>query len=73
MRMSQIILQDFATALIKMGEVCVQADEDCPSEDRSKHFNPSIESAYDFIDAMVEKHKLEDVLADVRENGLYRN
>mgnify|MGYP003142319125 FL=1 len=71
--MSQIILQDFATALLKMGEVCVQADEDCPSEYRSKHFNPSIQDAYDFIDAMVEKHKLEDTLADVRENGLYRN
>jgi len=70
--MSQIILQDFVTALEKMSEVCGQADEDCPSEYRSKHFNPSIQDAYDFIDAMVEKHKLEDTLADVRENGLYR-
>ncbi len=56
--MSQIILQDFVTALEKMSEVCGQADEDCPSEYRSKHFNPSIQDAYDFIDAMVEKHKL---------------
>tara|TARA_R100000988_G_scaffold73096_2_gene38061 strand:- start:982 stop:1134 length:153 start_codon:yes stop_codon:yes gene_type:complete len=46
------------TALEKMSEVCGQADEDCPSEYRSKHFNPSIQDAYDFIDAMVKKHKL---------------
>ena len=35
--------------------VCQHADEDCPSEYRSKWFNSSIRGAYDFLDSLYEK------------------
>ena len=36
-------------ALEHLEIVCDHADEDCPSEYRSKHFNPSIQDARAFI------------------------
>ena len=33
-------------------EVCDHADADCPSEYRTKWFNPSIKNAYDYVDGL---------------------
>ena len=38
------------TAIEHLKVVCATADEDCPSEYRSKWFNIHIQEAYDFID-----------------------
>ena len=36
-------------ALDNLESVCNHADEDCPQEYRSKHFNPSIQDARAFV------------------------
>ena len=42
-------LKKCADHLVK---VCDHADADCPSEYRTKWFNPSIQSAYDFVSGL---------------------
>ena len=43
-------------ALTHLQTVSKHADEDCPSEYRTKWFNPSIKEAYEFLDKMVKKY-----------------
>ena len=45
-------LKKCADHLVK---VCNHADEDCPSEYRTKFFNPSIQDAYDFVGGLYEQ------------------
>jgi len=42
-------------ALDHLESVCNHADEDCPSEYRSKHFNPSIQDARAFINEVTKE------------------
>ena len=44
-------------ALEHLEIVCDHADEDCPSEYRSKHFNPSIQDARAFINEVTKEDK----------------
>ena len=39
--------------------VCQHADEDCPSEYRTKWFNPSIQEAYEYVENLYDKNILE--------------
>jgi hypothetical protein len=50
--LSQKLLHE---ALEHLEIVCDHADEDCPSEYRSKHFNPSIQDARAFIDEVTKE------------------
>ena len=43
-------------ALTHLQTVLKHADEDCPSEYRTKWFNPSIKEGYEFLDKMVKKY-----------------
>jgi len=47
--MYHISTQLLIKAIDHLETVCNHADEDCPSEYRSKHFNPSIQDARDFL------------------------
>lgn len=52
------LLFDLKLALNHLQTVSNHADEDCPSWDRSKWFNSSIQDAFKFIDDMVSKWKI---------------
>ena len=52
------LLFDLKLALNHLQTVSNHADEDCPSRDRSKWFNSSIQDAFKFIDDMVSKWKI---------------
>tara|TARA_R110001632_G_scaffold39970_2_gene99802 strand:- start:1 stop:153 length:153 start_codon:yes stop_codon:yes gene_type:complete len=39
-------------AIVHLKTICATADEDCPSEYRSKWFNEQIQDAYDFINTI---------------------
>jgi len=41
-------------ALWHLATVCDHANEDCPEENRTKWFNPSLEEAYSFLQKMSE-------------------
>ena len=48
-------------ALEHLEIVCDHADEDCPSEYRTKHFNPSIQDARAFIDEVTKEDSDDEV------------
>ena len=49
-------LSNLKLALTHLQTVSKHADEDCPSEYRTKWFNPSIKEGYEFLDKMVKKY-----------------
>ena len=52
------VLFDLKVALNHLQTVSDHADEDCPSRDRSKWFNSSIQDAFKFIDDTASKWKI---------------
>ena len=52
------LLADLKISLTHLQTVSKHADEDCPSEYRTKWFNPSIKEGYEFLDKMVSKWKI---------------
>tara|TARA_R110000764_G_scaffold32871_3_gene73958 strand:+ start:446 stop:667 length:222 start_codon:yes stop_codon:yes gene_type:complete len=48
-------------AIYHLDAVCNHADEDCPSEYRTKHFNPSIQDARAFIDEVTKEDSDDEV------------
>ena len=53
------LLADLKISLDHISTIGAHADEDCPSEYRTKWFNPSIKEGYEFLDKMVKKYGLE--------------
>tara|TARA_R100001163_G_scaffold38668_1_gene29477 strand:- start:4337 stop:4546 length:210 start_codon:yes stop_codon:yes gene_type:complete len=53
------LLVDLKISLDHISTIGAHADEDCPSEYRTKWFNPSIKEGYEFLDKMVKKYGLE--------------
>ena len=52
------LLADLKISLDHISTIGAHADEDCPSEYRTKWFNPSIKEGYEFLDKMVKKYGL---------------
>ena len=47
-----LAMQELKKCVAHLIRVCHHADEDCPSEYRTKWFNPSIQDAYDYVDGL---------------------
>ena len=50
-----LAMQELKKCVDLLIEVCDHADADCPSEYRSKWFNPSIQDAYDYVDGLYKR------------------
>ena len=59
--MYHISTQLLIKAIDHLETVCNHADEDCPSEYRTKHFNPSIQDARAFIDEVTKEDSDDEV------------
>jgi hypothetical protein len=56
---NSLAIQNLKQCVEHLIEVCQHADEDCPSEYRTKFFNPSIQDAYDFVGGLYEQNILQ--------------